>query len=86
MPKVLITEPTQVNYGDDRGGVHQDAGEIIDAPKETARTLVVSGRALYVSKTDDPSKGGIFTASSEMLKAAKALADEKAKAADKAAA
>ena len=31
------------------------------------------GRALYVEKKDDPSKGAHYTASSEMLNAAKAV-------------
>ena len=32
MPKQIILEATQVNYLDDRGGVHAAAGEIVDVP------------------------------------------------------
>lgn len=68
--KVLITENTQINYADDRGGVHADAGEIVDINKEQAQKLVSVGRALYADKKDDPSKGALDTASAAMLKAA----------------
>lgn len=74
MPKQLIIESTIVNYGDDRGGVHEDRGAIVDVPKETARTLAAVNRALYVNRTDDPDKGGRNTATAEMLKAAADMA------------
>lgn len=68
--KILITENTLVNYGDDRGGVHADQSEIVDVTKETAGKLVGVGRALYTDKKDDPSKGAVNTATPAMLKAA----------------
>ena len=68
--KILITENTLVNYGDDRGGVHADQGNIVDAPKDAAGKLVGAGRALYTDKKDDPSKGAVYTATAPMLKAA----------------
>lgn len=74
MPKLLITEATLVNYGDDRGGVHEDAGALINPGKDTADALVRIGRALYVEKKDDPDKSGRNTASADMLAAAEALA------------
>jgi hypothetical protein len=74
MPKVLITTPTLINFEDDRGGLHHDAGETPVVPKDTALTLVRADRALYVSKSDDPDKSGRNTASAEMLKAAADLA------------
>lgn len=70
MPKILIIEACIVNYGDDRGGVVESFGAVTEVNKDTARALTVSGRALYVSKTDDPDKTGRYTASPDMVKAA----------------
>lgn len=81
MPKILILEATQVDFNDDRGGQHVDSSEIVDVPKDQARKLTEYGRALYVAKTDDPTKAGIYTATKDMLAAAKALAESRAKAA-----
>lgn len=79
--KILIIDATQVNYHDDRGGQHADAGEICDPPKDVARKLVEVNRALYVNKADDPTKEGSYTASKDMLAAAETLAKTKARAA-----
>lgn len=80
MPKLLITEGTLINYADDRGGVHADAGDITqDVPKDTARKLVDAGRALYVDSKDDPRKDKADTATAEQIKAAQSLAAAKAK-------
>lgn len=73
MPKILIVESCIVNYGDDRGGVAESAGDCPDINRETALALVEAGRALYVDRADDPDRGGRNTASEEMLRAAKAL-------------
>lgn len=70
MPKVLIIEPTIVSYGDDRGGVHADPADTPEVSKDVARTLVQAGRALYTDRKDDPTRGGINTASPDMVKAA----------------
>lgn len=74
MPKILIIESCVVNHGDDRGGVHQSAGDMPEVPKDPARALVTAGRALYINKTDDPDKQGRNTASREMVSAAEAMA------------
>lgn len=74
MPKLLIIEACIVNYGDDRGGQHHDAGAVVEVTKDTATALVRSGRGLYAAKADDPDKTGRNTASAEMLKAAKEMA------------
>jgi len=71
MPKILIIEPTLINHGDDRGGQHADIG-ITEAPKDSARAVVLAGKALYVSRADDPSKSGTHTATAEEVKAAQA--------------
>lgn len=73
MPKMLIIESCVVNHGDDRGGVHQSAGDMPDMPKDPARALVTAGRALYINKTDDPDKQGRNTASRDMISAAEAM-------------
>lgn len=72
--KILIIDSTQVNYGDDRGGVHEDTGNFCDVTKDMAKTLTEANRALYVNKSDDPHKDGRYTASAEMVKAAEKLA------------
>ena len=74
MPKILIIENTIINYGDDRGGVDAAIGDITEVTKETAGTLIRAGRALYADKRDDPSKGGLDTATSKMLNAASEMA------------
>lgn len=73
MPKILITEACQINYGDERGGVHVDAAEETSVTVDTARALVGAGRALYVNRKEDPSKGGRDTATEHMLAAAAAM-------------
>ena len=72
MPKQLIIEACLINFGDDRGGVDHAVGEVVDVPKNTAATLAELGRTLYVERKDDPDKHGRFTATPELLKAAKA--------------
>lgn len=70
MPKVLIIEPCIINHRDDRGGVHNDAGEVVVCNQATANDLARMGRVLFLDKADDPDKRGLYTASAEMLKAA----------------
>lgn len=80
MPKLLIIAACLVNFGDDRGGIHHDAGEMPDVPKAPATDLVRHGRALYINKSDDADKAGRYTASPDMVKAAKAMEAAKNKA------
>jgi hypothetical protein len=79
--KVLITENTIVNVGDDRGGVHAGAGSLPDVPADVARRLVLASRALYTNRKDDPDKAGSNTAPDEVVKAAEAVVKELAAAA-----
>jgi len=79
--KILITEDTVVNFGDDRGGVHVGAGELPDVPGTVARQLVQLNRALYANRKDDPDKAGRDTAPADVVKAAEDLARDRAKAA-----
>ena len=51
------------------GGVVYSVGEVADVTKEAASALARAGRALYVRREDDASKGG-YTASAEILQAA----------------
>ncbi|MEW6612701.1 MAG: hypothetical protein AB1409_08170 [Pseudomonadota bacterium] len=74
MPKVLIIEDCLVNYGDDRGGVHESAGALVDVSKDAAAALIRANRALYTDKKDDPDKSGRNTATKDMLQAAMAMA------------
>mgnify|MGYP000710495157 CR=1 FL=1 len=80
MPKQLVIEACLINHGDDRGGVHHDAGEIVEVPKGTAIDLSRAGRTLFVDKKDDADKNGRFTASAEMVKAAQDMRKLKDKA------
>ena len=85
MPKQLVIESCLINFGDDRGGVHCDAGDTVEVPKGTAIDLARAGRTLYVDKKDDPDKNGRHTASAEMLKAAADMRKARDKAPDPAA-
>ena len=76
--KQIIIAACLINYLDDRGGVHQDVGDIIDVPKHQAENLARAERTLYVERKDDPTKAKQFTASEAMLKAAEDLAKAKA--------
>lgn len=78
MPELLIIEACVVSYADDKGGIHQDAGDKVNVNKETALALTRAGRALYTNKADDADKHGRYTASKDMLKAAEDLAKSKA--------
>jgi hypothetical protein len=79
MPKQLVISPTQINYGDDRGGVHHDAGDIVDVSKDIGIALMRANRTLYINKADDPDKSGRNTASKEMLAAVEDMAKAKGK-------
>lgn len=79
MPKQLVIESCLINHGDDRGGVHHDAGEIVEVPKGTAIDLARAGRTLFVDKKEDPDKNGRHTASADMIKAAEAMHKARAK-------
>jgi hypothetical protein len=81
MPKQLIIAACLINFGNDRGGVHCEAGEVVDVPKATAIDLARMGRTLFVDKADDPDKNGVHTASKDMLKAAADMRATRAKAA-----
>lgn len=78
MPKILIIEPTLVDFQDDRGGQHADVADLPDVPKAIAAKLVEAGRALYTDRKDDYTKTGQFTASADMVKAARAMAKARA--------
>jgi hypothetical protein len=77
--KILLLECTVVNYGDDRGGVIEAAGALVNPAASTAHALVNQGCALYTAKADDPSKG-LKTAPADVIAAAEAAAKAAAKA------
>lgn len=79
MPKMLIIAACLINYGDERGGVDHEVGDMPDVPtKATATFLADTERALYIDKRDDHNRDGRYTASEKMIAAAKALAKSKA--------
>lgn len=58
---------------------HADVGEEVDVPKDDALSLCRQGRALYLDKSEDPTKGTLTADSekkSQVKKQAKAIADE----------
>lgn len=81
MPKILILETCIVNYRDDRGGVPEEAGALVTVDAEQARQLTTHGRALYVSKADDATKGR-YTAPAEIVAIATARANGEAESSD----
>jgi hypothetical protein len=81
--KVIVNSDIGVNYGDDKGNQHTPQDSIIDVPKATAENLVSLGRALFVDKADDQTKGRL-TADRDYLKAAASrLAAAEAKSTEK---
>lgn len=71
MPTVLIIQSCLINRGGDAGGEHAEAGtQIAEVPKDTARALVQSGRALFVDPADDWDKKRSNTAGKDLLDAA----------------
>ncbi|HSD36087.1 MAG TPA: hypothetical protein VLC92_01180 [Rhodocyclaceae bacterium] len=79
MAKLVLLETIVVNYGDDRGGVIESAGDLITVTKETGIELTNHGRALYTRKGDDHSKGGLLTAPADVVSAAEERASTKGK-------
>ena len=77
--KQLVITPCLVHFGDDAGAEHRDIGAIIDVPKDVAEKLARADRTLYVSRKDDPTKTGQYTATEAMLKAAEDMVKVKAK-------
>lgn len=68
MPKILITEACTVT-----GEIvarHVDVNDTIEVGVDEARTLTRLGRAFYVSREDDPTKGG-FTVTPDVAAVAK---------------
>ncbi len=77
--KMLIIEPCIVNYHDDRGGVGEARGAIVDVTKDDARQLAMTNRALYIDKKDDHDKAGVNTADKALLDAAAKVSKSTAK-------
>lgn len=69
--KLIIVEACRI--AGETVSEHADIGDVVDvASKEEASYLVRSGRALYSSKGDDPSKG-LHTAQDDDVRRLKAL-------------
>lgn len=68
MPKILITEACTITG--ETVARHADINETVDVGVDEARTLARLGRAFYVSRDDDPTKGQL-TATAEIIAVAK---------------
>jgi hypothetical protein len=62
--KIIVLEACAIGLG-----THVEPGEKFEATREDAATLVRSGRAMYLDKADDPTKG-LHTASADDVKRA----------------
>ena len=60
MPKILIAEACQL--AGEEVSTHADIGESHDVSKDDALLLTRMGRAFYVDKADDPTKGRLTAA------------------------
>lgn len=59
--KLIVVDACSIPT-EETGPQHVDAGTVVDVSKDDAATLTRIGRALYINKADDPTKGQ-FTAS-----------------------
>lgn len=66
--KILIIVACQVLASE--GTRHADVAETVDTTKDEATALVRAGRALYLERSDDPTKGA-HTASKDDVEATK---------------
>jgi hypothetical protein len=57
---------------------HADVGDEVDVSKDEASTLTRMGRALYLEKTDDPTKGTLTATAEDKAKVKKMVAAIKA--------
>jgi hypothetical protein len=60
--KILILEACLIATAGAEFASHADVGDIVDVPKDDAISLARMGRAMYLDKADDPTKG-LLTAS-----------------------
>lgn len=72
MPRILITQACTVTGETVARPV--EINDVVDVPKDEAATLCRLGRALYVSRDDDATKGGL-TATAEDKALTKRAAD-----------
>lgn len=73
--KLLIAQACQI--AGEITSTHADIGDTVDVPKDDAATLTRMGRAFYLDKADDPTKGQL-TASAEDKAAVKRAAQAQA--------
>lgn len=75
--KVLIKESCVVDLG--KGGVHAEAGEIVDVDKDQAQTLCITcNRGLYIDESEDPTKGDKTATKDDIAEVKKAAAEKRA--------
>lgn len=69
MPKQIVISACFINNGGDAGSQPYEEQDYADVGADAAIALARAGRTLYVSKSDDPTKGA-YTATPEQVKAA----------------
>lgn len=77
MPKLLITAACLI--AGETIAQHADVGDTVEVPKDDALSLCRQGRALYLDKSEDPTKGRLTADAekkSEVKKQANAIASE----------
>lgn len=86
--KILIAAACQI--AGEQIASHADVNDTVDVPKDEALSLCRMGRAFFVSRDDDPTKGALTATAEEkdlLKRQAKAIAAEReARAAEQAAA
>jgi hypothetical protein len=55
--KLLILEACAIAVLGAEVSSHTDVGDVVDVPKDDAITLARMGRAMFLDKADDPTKG-----------------------------
>lgn len=69
--KLLIAEACLVIAIGAEIAAHADVGDIVDVSKDDASYLARAGRAFYVSRDDDPTRGGLTANEDDKARIAK---------------
>lgn len=72
MPKLLIIDACLV--AGEEIARHAEVADEVDVPKEDAAALTRMGRAMYLSRDDDPTKGALTATAEDKARAKRTLA------------
>lgn len=72
--KLLIAEACLVILVGTENTVHADVGQTVDVSKDDALYLTRAGRALYLSRDDDPTKGTLTAQEDDKRRVSKTAA------------